>query len=486
MSTSAANVSGFSLPRPSLPAAAVEICAGFALLAVASLAFVTGWLTPNGAAVLTVALLGSLLVLSWNRFDQGRHPCFLFLGTLTLLQGGRLIAFCVGGDDWPLRVGGMAPFPFDLTRSESGIALLCIALSALCVYAPCRWNYRRVAPPDVRPVKPYLPYLYLLFYLSLPIQLFKNYKYYEYIQQHGGYVYFFVNHGDVAASVPLLVRAIVLITFPVFVAIFVFERRKKFLYPATAAYFATSVLTLLMGLRGGLFALILTLWYVAGMKSTRQRRIVAIGALVLVLVLVGDVIQSLREDTSWAEYAFAPVEFVKLQGNSLDVTSVAVKYRDVFRPYIASYLWTEVQNAFVANDASNYHRGKSLVFDVPVLLNRETFSAGYGTGGSYLGEAYVLGGMAGVAVISLLIGCGLHGLYRLSGNAFWLFVVAMIFPEVLGMPRGQLLDWFSVLLRSFLSILILGFGWMLYRILIWLRSSPLRNGTVVAQPGTAG
>ena len=65
-----------------------------------------------------------------------------------------------------------------------------------------------------------------------PIQLFKNYRYYEYVQQHGGYLSFFVNHGDVASSVPLLVRAIVLISFPAFVAIFVFERRKKYLYLA--------------------------------------------------------------------------------------------------------------------------------------------------------------------------------------------------------------------------------------------------------------
>ena len=184
------------------------------------------------------------------------------------------------------------------------------------------------------------------------------------------------------------------------------------------------------------------------------------------LVLVGAVVQSLREDPeSLSDFAFAPIEFVTLQGNSLDVTQVAVKYRQVFAPYAASYLWNELKNAFIANDTSNYFRGKSLPFDVAVFLNRTAFSLGYGTGGSYVAEAYVIGGVAGVVVISLLIGAGLHILYRLSRSALSLFVVAMILPEILGMPRGQLLDWFSVLLRSAISIALLGLGWAFYRFL---------------------
>jgi len=37
-----------------------------------------------------VVLLG---LLAWFRFDRGRHPCFLFLCVLTLLQAGRSIAY---------------------------------------------------------------------------------------------------------------------------------------------------------------------------------------------------------------------------------------------------------------------------------------------------------------------------------------------------------------------------------------------------------
>lgn len=482
MSTTTQSIPAFAAASRPVPVAAFEVLVYLEVVGFATLCFLLGWLQPNSAAVLTILLLGALIVLAWNRFNQGRHPCFLFLGTLMLFQGGRLLSYCVGGESSPLRIGGIAPYPFDMSRDEAGIVLLCLALSALCIYAPCRWNYRKIQSPADAAVRRYLPYLYLVFYATLPLQLFKNYKYYEYVQQHGGYVYFFINHSGVASSVPLLVRAIVLITFPAFVAIFVFERRKKYLYLATALYFATASLVLLLGLRGGIFAIVLVLWYVSGIKSSQRSRVVTVAALAILLVMVGSVVQGLREDNpkSLSDLARAPVEFVTLQGNSLDVTEVAVKYRKVFAPYAASYLWNELKNGFVANDTSNYFRGKSLAFDVPVLLNSNAFSLGHGTGGSYVAEAYVIGGVAGVVVISLLIGAGLHLLYRLSRKGLSLFIVAMILPDVIIMPRGNLLDWLSVLLRTAISIGILALGWIFYRSLSWLRPTPHGDGIAPA------
>ena len=461
------------------PGAAIELCMLFALVATGALAFVVGCLTTNQAAILTLALLLSLDVLAWRRFDQGRHPCFLFLGVLTLLQGGKLIAYCAGIEPYPLRIGSITPFAFDISHSQQGTVLLMLALSALCVYSPCRWNYRRIAPPADMPVRQYLPYLYLLFYATVPFQLFKNYRYYQYVQEHGGYLQFWINHGSVASSVPLLVRAVVLINLPVFVAIFVFERKKVRLYVTTACYFAATAFTLLMGLRGGFFGLVLALWYVAAIKSTKKSRVVAIAALALTLVVVGDVIQTLRDDsdTTLADYTFAPLEFVKLQGNSLEVTSTAVAYRQLFENYSLSYLWHELGNGFVANDVTNYFRGKSLAFDVPVFLNARAFSLGRGTGGSYIAEAYVLAACPGVVCISLLIGLGLRFCYRLSGQMKSLVIVGLMLPDLLILPRGSLLDWLSVLLRTIMIIAALLVGWYAYRLILWLFTyTPKTNG----------
>jgi hypothetical protein len=48
----------------------------------------------------------------------------------------------------------------------------------------------------------------------------------------------------------------------------------------------------------------------------------------------------------------------------------------------------------------------------------------------------------------------------------------MVLPDFLNMPRGDLLDWLSVLLRSFLFIAMLACGWGLYSVAVWLRQSP--------------
>ena len=409
MSTATQPITALGPVSQPMPAASFEVLGYVGVVGIGTLCFVLDWLQPNGAAVLVALLLASLVVLSWKRFDQGRHPCFLFLSMLLLLQGGRLVTYCLGSEPDPLRIRVQTAYPFDISRDEAGVVLLCLALSAICIYAPCRWNYRRFAPPSDAKVRQYLPYLYLLFYGSLPVQVFKNYSYYQFAQEHGGYIYFWVNHGGFRRQRAVLGSRDFAGDLPGFVGIFVFETRKKFVYLATFCYFASSVLVLLMGSRMEIFGLIMTLWYVAGIKSRKKSRMVPMLALALVLLLIGGVVQALREDSdSVTTYALDPVMFVDLQGNSLDVTATAVKYRSIFAPYAGSYLWHELQNAFVPLDYQHYFRGRELSQDVPALLNPGAFAQGHGTAGSYLVEEYVIGGLAAVVMVSLLIGGGLQ------------------------------------------------------------------------------
>ena len=456
-----------------LPGAAIELCVLFVLLGLGMLAFAFGWLSVAQAAGGAAVFLCCLDLLAWFRFDQGRHPCFLFLCVLTLLQAGRSLAYLLGDGSNPLRIAGIAPHPFDLTRTEDGTVLLCLALSALCMYGVSRWNYRKIMPPSADPVARYLPFLYMVFYGTLPIQLYKNYSYYDFIQQHGGYLYLWTNRGDIVSSVPFLVRAIVLINAPAFLAIFVFEKRKKWLYLATISYFVTSSFILLIGYRSGVFALVLVLWYVAKIKSATKSRIVAIAALASLLVVVGSTIQVLRADdqATFADYVFAPLDFIRMQGNSIDVTSVAVKYENILAPHALSYAWYDLQDAFVLGDMP-YVQGQDLANDVSVLLNPVAFSRGLGAASSYLGQMYLLGGVAGVIILSLLLGGMLHLLYRYSRDARSLFIVASILPAVILMPRGQLLGWVSLLVKTGISVAILWLGWRLYRAVLWLAGSP--------------
>lgn len=463
--------------------ASIELCVLFAVLGLGVLAFAFGGLSVAQAAGSTAVLLCCLALLAWFRFDRGRHPCFLFLCVLTLLQAGRSLAYLLGDGSHPLRITGMAPHPFDLTRSEAGTVLLCLALSALCIFGVCRWNYRRIMPPSADAVARYLPFLYIVYYATLPIQLYKNYSYYHFIQQHGGYLYLWTNRGDIVSSVPFLVRMIVLINAPAFLAIFVFEKRKKWLYFATMSYFVTSSFTLLIGYRSGVFALVLVLWYVAKIKSVTKTKIIALAALAFVLIAVGSTIQMLREDSqaTVADYVFAPLEFIRMQGNSIDVTAVAVKYEKMLGPHALSYAWYDLQDAFVLRELQ-YVQGHDLANDVSVLLNPVGFSRGLGAASSYLAQMYLLGGVAGVIVLSFLLGGGLHLLYCYSRDARSLFVVASILPAFILMPRGQLLGWASILVKTGISLAILWFGWRLYRTILWLAGSlvPTASATHVS------
>ncbi len=470
-----------------MPITAFEVLSYLNVVAIGTLCFLLGWLSPNGAAVLTVLLLSVLIALAWHRFDQGRHPCFLFLCTLLLFQGGRLVGYCLGKTAHPLQIDLLRSSPFGISREESGIVLLALAVSAVCIYAPCRWGYRSIVPPNDNKTRQLLPYLYLIFFSSIPFQLVKNYSYLRYAQQHGGYLVFFTDHSGLAASVPFFVRVVSLLTFPVFTAIFVFEDRRKILWIVTLLYFGTAALYLLVGSRMDAFSQLLALWYVARIKSTRRTRVMVLGLTVAALALLAVGVGATRmedESETAASYAIGPVGFVAQQGVSLNVTEVAVKYRQVFRPYIASYLLHELEDGFISHDISNYARGRRFDFDVPVFLNPRLFEFGYGTAGSYIAEAYVIGGLLGVVLTSLLIGLGLRILHSFSKNAGTLFVTATILPLVVLMPRGNLLTWAAIVVRNLLMILPLIPGWLIFQYLTTGNDFPVVDDSATADsPG---
>jgi oligosaccharide repeat unit polymerase len=452
--------------RRLLPAALFELLVFAIVVAAASLAFVAGWLSVNAAVVLTVILLVTLIVLSWIHLGQGRHPVFLFLCTLTLFQGGRLIAFCLGSLSDPFQIDLLVGAPYAVPRQIAGLVMICLSLSALCLYAPCRWSYRQLPPPDVTSDRKYLPYLYLVFYSALPFLIYKNYLYLSYIQSHGGYIAFYTSYKDLSASVPLFVRVVALLPLPVLVMIFVFENRKKVLYITVFLYLCTSVLFLLTGARIAVFGMVLTLWFLERVKSTRKSRLWRLALFGAALVLVAIFINLMRSEEAVNEVsALNPVKFIAIQGVSVAVTEVAIQHRDLFQPYSLSYHLHELELEFVASDVSSYFRGRQLGYDVSAFLSPYMFGQGLATGGSLIAEAYVMGGVLGVTVISLLLGFVLRLLYLSTVNPKVLVLVALSFTEVLLMPRGYLLGPVSALARSLVLLLPIALGWTLFRFL---------------------
>jgi len=430
--------------------------------------------------VLTVLLLVFLILLAWKRFDQGRHPCFLFLCTLLFFQGGRLIGFCLGVTPDPFAIELFIPVPFGISREEAGIVLLAITLSAICVYAPCRWKYRRIQPPTDQTTRRYLPYLYLVFFFSISAALVKNYLYLRYALDNG-YLAFFNDYYRLVANVPLPVRLTALLNLPVFLAIFVIEKRRKWLWIISVLYFAVAGLYLATGSRMGTLALVLVLWYVARIKSSKRTRILLPALLAASLICVAIVVGANRVGAGEDQgHTLGPLEFIAQQGNSFLVTELAIKYSDIFRPHIASYLFHDLWLVFVPSDISWYVRGRYLGWDMLVLLNPSLLKWGFGPGGSYLAEMYLLGGLGGVVVLSLLLGYGLNLLYAGGRTVGGLIVVALLLPDFIVMPRGDLVVWSSTLVRDAILFCPLLAGWWLFSLLSSIRGpSP---GTLPPEP----
>ncbi len=353
--------------------------------------------------------------------------------------------------------------------------LLAIVLSAICVYAPCRWNYRRIQPPSDQDVRRYLPYLYVLFFFTISASLVKNYLYFRYALAHG-YLAFFTDYYRLAATVPMPVRLIAVLDLPVFLAIFVIEKRKKPLWTVTALYFAVAGLYLAAGSRGGTLSLALALWYVARIKSSKRARILLPVLLVAVLICVAVAVDASRNSATVGQsYTLGPGEFIAQQGLSLNVTELAIKYQNLFRPNIGAYLFHDLWEMFLPTDISRYVPGGYLSWDMVVFLNPALSKLGYGTGGSYLAEMYLLGGLGGVVVLSLLLGYGLNFIYGCGRNAWGLIVVALILPDFLLMPRGDNLAWLSTLMRNAILFCPLVAGWWLFSLLSSLRGPSPRT-----------
>lgn len=461
--------------------AALEVAGFLGSIAAAILCFLVGWVAIERAAVLTLFLLLVLISLAWRRFEGG-HPCFLFLSTLTLFQGGRLLAYCAGGETDLFRITLMTAYPFDVSRDVAGMALLSIAVSAICIYVPCRWNYRSVVPLGSGSFERCLPYFYLLLNLSLPVQLYKNFRYYEYVRDHGGYLVIFTDHGGMAASIPVAVRAISLISLPAFVGIFVLESRKRFLRIVTTVYFAVTAPILLTGSRGAVFSLVLSLWYISKVKSGRRAPFYSGAAVGIGLILAGSLIGWFRTGNLDSSELGGAAQFIAGQGASLNVTEVAIAYRERFAPRIFPNLADELQSAFFPTDHANYIAGKNFDADVSFFLNPVAYQMGQGGGSSYVAEAYVAGGLAGVVAVSALLGMLFHDMHLGARSPRLLFLIATTLPDILLMPRGGLLDWVSASFRVGISVFLLLAGWHLYRAVARVGGTLWRGNTAPCPP----
>lgn len=438
----------------------LEFTAFLATILVGSGAYLSGLLSIRGASVCTLFFVLFLIVRAWRTFDGGRHPCCLFLCLILLFQGGRLLAFVFGLIPDPFVIDLFTPTPFDVSARTSAIFLLSICLSSLFIYIPCRWGYRLILTQPAAEMTEALPYLYTLFYLTLPAQVAENYLFYRYASTHGGYLSVYIDRAGLIASSPRPLHLITLVAMPAFLAIFAVDAGRARLHLATALYLLAATPMLLLGSRSGVFRLCLVLWYISRLKTLKRPRIYRLTAAVFLMGLLAVWIGNLRaDDTTLGIGSAAASAFLVSQGNTMEVTELAIQYRNLFRPYAWTYASNQLEGAFIAGDQSDYRRGSSLASDLTVFLNPGAYGEGLGTGSSYLAEAYVAAGIIGVMAMSFLLGVAFDQIHKWCVHPLGVFFAAVTLPTMLWMARSGLFEWIAPLLRDTAFAFMLFLGW---------------------------
>lgn len=438
------------------PVIEAVLCFIFLLLQTLSIyegAISLGWLIR-----IDVMFLFWLLMAAWKRFSGGMHICFLFIGTLLLFQTGRLMAFTLnpffGSDPAlmdPFRFVLMRDIPFDVPNLVSEMTLLAIVSSAVFVYLPCSLKYIPARPPGTLPSS-VVRGLYRSYCFTFPFLIYKDIRYFVFVREHGGYLALFLMRSEILSSVDIVTRVLSLITSLAFILIFVFERNRSRIYLITFTFFLASLFDLLIGMRGKVFTLLLTLWFFQNLKRGKHFRIFTIMTSGIMLAYLAMFVANFRENQSIK--LLSPLGFISSQGISMQVTEAVVGYHRDFAGSPSTYLLHEIEAPLFPDTQVAEPHGESLAGDLTAYLSVRAAIEGYGSGSSYIAEAYLFGGMFGVIIISLILGCCFAWMHSKCNSLYGVMLLAYTMPALIYLPRSTLLDPLGIAIKTLAALLI--------------------------------
>lgn len=432
---------------PSKLKGSIEIATWSMIVAAATLLVFLGILSESACVWIAALLLVGIFLAAWKAFDRGRHPCFLFLGMLLIFQGGRLIAHILGALPNPMQIEVATAVPFTIGTKAAELTLLMLVLSAICVYAPCRLSYKPVVF-ETTGANHWLQALYLLIFITFPFAFFKNWVYFSFIRDHGGYLAVYTDNAQILQSAGGFVRVVALINSTALLSAYVIERRQRRTMWILLLYFSLSTLDLFIGFRGKFFLQALVLWYVHKLKRGRGFSlfplvVASIGVSVLAVIIAG-----FRQDQSIQ--LLSPIEFLAQQGVSLNVTEAAIAFHHLFHRFALGYLWGGFRNGI--SPTASMGQGHLWTVDLTVFLNPVAARLGFGTASSYLAELFLLAGTPAVIVGSLTVGLVLAALHKSSSREFGSILLALILPPLIYLPRLELLNPLAVGVKSLCTL----------------------------------
>lgn len=405
--------------------------------------------TPDSQNVITVLLLSSLTYLAWLRFGGGMHPCFLFLALLMLFQGGRLLAGFFHLTDSAFRVDLQTYIPWDAEPAAVLMTLLILQVSAVMVYVPCRLSFVK-REYVAGGMAMWANYALILFFLTLPFHFYKNLKYLQYVMEHG-YVAIYLGNDEHIQQVGNVVRLISQICVAAFTFYFAWVPTKRRLMIALIPFALATVMELAIGLRGKSLLLFFSFFFFYKVKFNQHFRLARLALIVAGVAVVSVAVASFREKREEDPSKNPLALFLMSQGVSFQVTEVSVAKREQFQRDAWHYLVYPLQGGF--RTVSNFNQGERLTIDLSVYLNAESYSMGYATGSSYLAEAYLIGGVFGVMLVSALLGCYLSMISRWLADWRAPFAL-MIMISAIYVPRAEMVDPIAAPVKQILALLV--------------------------------
>ena len=374
-----------------------------------------------------------LLIRSWKRFHGGMHPCWLFLLAVGFFQCGALLGYLFGDTSDPFVVTMMFISPFSVAEPYKAETLLCIALSMVFVYLPCAYQ----VSPKVYSAAFSLRFRQVIrwiFYVFLPFEFYKVWAYVRFTQSHGGYAANLLMNTELRDAAGMPVRLASFVCASAFYLLLLTENRMPVLKYVYVFYISALLLSLGIGDRGGVLTQFIMIWFVHKFKTGKSFKLVPMLIIGCLGAILSAFIGHVRSNEA-IEGSMNIVHFITGQGISLQVTELAVAEHDTFAPHAISYLLCgsglcpgEIQS------------GQMLNRDVSEHLSSVRVEQGLGTGSSFVAEAFLLGGIAGVIIVSLCIGLALRLLHSVSDKKYGLAPTIMFLAAIVFMPRAEILS----------------------------------------------
>ena len=377
-------------------------------------------------------------LLTYYSFNKGMHPVFIFIGTLTLFQGGLIISSLLS-KDFSLRYVGLMGANFYLPEDITKKTILLIILSALFIMLGSTLSYKKISLESEKTYDNITAYTFLIiFFLTLPFYLYKQYIYVNFVLNNGGYMALYTSH-EFLNKAGFLVRAVSFFAPISFLAYFFTEKNIKRLKIITLFFFIITVSNLIMGVRGLFFAFWLTYLFFYKIKVKSNFSIKSIVFLFLAISIVALVIGYARTNTKLVINANPILMFLGQQGVSFQVSAMAIEFHNIFSKFALNYILygcMAILDPRLASSINNFFAN-----GLGAYLNYSAYSAGFGTASSYIAESYLLGRIIGVVGISFIIGILLSFSLSFSFRNWFVGIISFTVIEYLiYLPRDFLTD----------------------------------------------